>query len=130
MKEHYCTYEQSQALKRLGFIEEVDHIYLRAKKDESFEFADWKVDDANYNKRTRPQLAISAPRLDQAAAWIWDKYKLWIEVTIKAKNDLTLCIVDEYGEVKFIGDGKDSIPNTYIAGIDKALELLGKEVKE
>ena len=126
MKEEYVSYSQAVKLKELGFDWECLYFYpitscLGIKRNCSH--ANFNSFEMSFNCDKYGEI-FSAPRLDQAVAWIWDKYKLWIEVTIKAHNDLTLCIVDEYGGVKFIGDGKDSIPSTYVAGIDKALELL------
>ena len=135
MKEHFCTYEQAINLCEIGFDSEVaTSYYIRAWMD-----APKLVD--RFLALTEAEMydgtdVYPAPRLDQAAAWMreekgWDVY--------------TIPTLGEYGKKKYrwqichwdnpeYGDESRGIFEDYnealSAGIDKALELLGKEVKE
>lgn len=80
IEQDYCGYPLAVALKKAGFDEPCDHIYLRDRNTDKWEFADWKVDDKDYNKRTRPQLAISAPSLWHAQKWLREKKGIAINV--------------------------------------------------
>lgn len=87
MKNDYVSYKLALALKKAGFCESCDHIYLRDRKSNEWEFADWKVDDKDYNKRTRPQLAISAPTLWQAQKWLREVKGIAINVIAHDRSD-------------------------------------------
>ena len=78
MKEHYCTYEQSVALKRLGFDWEV-HGYYYDEFPES-------VAEVSTPINLKPRGMASAPRLDQAAAWLLKKKGYYIELPFTAGN--------------------------------------------
>lgn len=69
MKEHYVSYEQSQALKRLGFAEGTTHYYVKFREDGELKF--WHNSEPdNHNARVSHNDVCSAPRLDQAQAWL------------------------------------------------------------
>lgn len=139
--EDFVTYEQAVKLKELGFNWKCRYFYDERDKlplpftemITSFEgdFKDVTSDTMleDFNKCTG---IYSSPTLAQIQKWLYEKYELWIEVTIKAKNDFTLCIVNNFGSIKFINDKEYTDLRTpeqaLSAGIDKALELL-KEKK-
>ena len=140
----YVSYPVALALKKAGFDWECDHIYLRTNeiadkhaKTYKYEFADWKVDDKDYNKRARPQLAISAPSLWQAQKWLREKKGVLLWVYPDSQP-----IDEEYSEIELTGewwweiDGsvREGSGDTYpsyesalSAGIAAALELIEKE---
>lgn len=131
----YCSYPLSLALKKAGFCESCDHIYLRDRKSDEWEFADWKVDDKDYNKRTRPQLAISAPTLWQAQKWLREKKKIDVLVyncacgylweVSKANNGTGLILFDEKGDDENSGCWT-SYEAALSAGIKSCVENLLK----
>ena len=141
MKEHYCTYEQAVALKRLGFDWDVRGYYTR---DDNFQ----KVREitAHNHNDTQFKGLYSAPRLDQAAAWMRDCKGLHV-----SPDPYLVCDYDTGGSVYYerylwsfelkkipsgdymkVADGGEyeSYEQALSAGISAALELLGKEVKE
>lgn len=139
MKEHYTTYSQAVKLKELGFAEKVNHAYLKKISIEpELSVGDLKEvhskDPKNYNdnrKGTEKGLFFySAPRLDQAAAWLRE---------VKGWDITSIPTLAEYGEKKYrwdichwykpeYGNCSNGIFDTYelalSAGIDAALELL------
>ena len=140
MKEHYVSYEQSVALKRLGFDWEVRGYYTH---DDNFQKVR-EVTALNHNDTKKFKGLLSAPRLDQAAAWLRDKgihisanpymgydvdadgalyneYPLWSFELMKVAN------ADFFDDA---GGNHESYESALSAGLDAALELLGKEVKE
>ena len=153
MKEHYCTYSQAVALKRLGFREEVSYYYT---KEDAPQNQAWLTTSATGNPRDynqprewRNALPLySAPRLDQAAAWLRDckdtiviAEPYW-ECEIEDDSDyLTgkwhfvvwkdgcriLCNFDPNKEDEELWLF-DEYEQALSAGISAALELLGKEV--
>ena len=66
MKEEYVSYEQSQALKRLGFAEPCDTFYNSHLQ--LCRYSDSDVINRNTNGHHTP--SCSAPRLDQAQKWL------------------------------------------------------------
>ena len=127
MTDHYVSYSQAVKLKELGFSEEVTGKYIDCPNDptlfQGMLYQPWNLEDDE----------ILAPRLDQAAAWIRE---------IKGWDITSIPTLAEYGEKKYrwdichwskpeYGDCSNGIFDTYesalSAGIDKALELLGKE---
>lgn len=125
MNEDFVTYEQAKALKELGFDWECDYWYYNLTKYIHFV---GKSDCFDFENMT------PAPTLAQAQKWLYEKYRLWIEVTIKAKNDFTLIIVNNFGSIKFINDKEYTDLKTpeqaLSAGIDQALELLKQQNNE
>ena len=148
MKEHYVSYEQAVVLKRLGFAERTTYEYTEIVEGSGRE--EWDedeqrmmfIEDINYY----PKL-----RLDQAQKWLREvkdiiviaepdwKYEdveihsdyltgKWYFVVWK-DGERVNCNYDPHKE-----DEEIWLLDTYelalSAGIDKALELLGKEVKE
>ena len=127
MKEEYVSYEQSQALKRLGFKEETTHYYVNFKSDGEIKLWSCNPPD-NHNARLSTNEVCSAPRLDQAQKWLRE-VKKWI-----------IYIVPEYDRIRHqclwavkhhpftIASGLTELYTTYelalSAGIDAALELL------
>lgn len=135
MKEHYVSYNQAVALKRLGFDWKCDRSYTDVIKESAREEWDeeecqWStVYDCNYYPK---------PRLDQAAAWMREEKGVLVWATPDKQP-----IDDDYSDVELTGewwwevDGKvreasgDTYPSyesALSAGLDAALELLGKEV--
>lgn len=146
MKEHYVSYECAQALKRLGFAEKVNHAYLKKISIEpEVSVGDLKEvhskDPKNYNDNRKGAekglFFCSAPRLDQAAAWMRGCKGIDVEVTCiihnLSKKDYKVCLCyfsNDLAEYKLVAHGIHSYENALSIGIDKALELSGKEVKE
>jgi len=135
MENDYVSYKLALALKKAGFCESCDRIYLRDRKSNEWEFADWKVDDKDYNKRTRPQLAISAPTLWQAQKWLREKKKIDVLVyncacgylweVSKANNGTGLILFDEKGDDENSGCWT-SYEAALSAGIKSCVENLLK----
>lgn len=143
MKDHYVSFKCAQMLKRLGFKEEVSHYYCHFKSDGEVKIWSTNPPD-NHNARLSTNEVCSAPRLDQAQAWLRDCKGIHV-----SPNPYYICHRDEYGNIyeerylwsfelmrvpsgdyRTIGDGGDyeSYEEALSAGISKALELLGKEV--
>ena len=129
MKEHYVSYECAVALKRLGFDWDVHGYYY-----EDFQA---NVAEVSTPMNLKAPGMVSAPRLDQAAAWIREK-GWYIEVFLNEPHSAYGVQVKEIPPYwrtynitpkKTIKDG-GTYEQALSAGIDKALELLGKEVKE
>lgn len=76
MKENYCTYEQCVALKRLGFDWDVRGYYTH---DDNFQKVR-EVTALNHNDTKKFNGLYSAPRLDQAAAWMREQWGTHISV--------------------------------------------------
>lgn len=130
MKEHYVTYDQAVKLKELGFDWECDHSYLHKAIDKSGNPYLYHVEMRNWNNFNSEVECFSAPRLDQAQAWMRE---------VKGWDITSIPTLAEYGEKKYrwdichwskpeYGDCSDGIFDSYelalSAGIDKALELL------
>lgn len=148
MKEHYCTYEQSVALKRLGFKEETTHYYVNFKSDGEIKLWSCNPPD-NHNSRLSTNEVCSAPRLDQAAAWMREE-KIFVGVNCENFPDAYISDMEPCYFPRIINLSGCSVKSKYwndnlytdepkwfttyeealSAGIDKVLELLGKEVKK
>ena len=95
MNEDFVTYEQGKELKELGFDwMTVCYYDVETKKINPNLSRLFTICYDNWNQYNN---TISAPTLTQTQKWLYEKYDLWIEVTIKAKNDFTLCIVNNFG---------------------------------
>ena len=75
MTDHYVSFVQAKALKLLGFAEKVNHGYyqkIRIETDLSYGNVKevYSKDPKNYNDNRKGIEFYSAPRLDQAAAWL------------------------------------------------------------
>lgn len=138
MTEYYVTFEQAQKLKRLGFDKKVNHGYLKKISIEpevsvgSLKEVHSKV-SKNFNDNRKGAdkgfLFYSAPRQDQAQTWLREEKGIFVGVTY----DNSPTNATPYGyEVKIpmcddrIGYGASEYNYALSAGIDKALELLGK----
>ena len=142
MKEEYVSYECAVKLKELGFDWGVNSCYIINKifniphlqhytNKEKWNTA--KIGGSKY-KYTH----ISAPRLDQAQAWLRDKgihisVNLYMDYDVDADGEL----YNEYpswsfelmdvASAEFMNDAEgkhDSYESALSTGIDKALELL------
>ncbi|MDE5886449.1 MAG: hypothetical protein K2H46_02555 [Muribaculaceae bacterium] len=130
MKEYYVSYEQAVALKRLGFAERTTYEYTEIVEDSGRE--EWDedeqrmmfIEDINYY----PKLC-----LDQAAAWMRDCKVIDIEPRVWLvgnKREYRPYIMPPKCKDYIAYPPEESYEQALSAGIDKALELLGKEVKE
>ena len=145
MKEHYCTYEQAIRLHELGF-DGVDKYYVTESfcygGDPDDYYQEGQIVDeyivyfTNENNEDDYR-GVPAPRLDQAAAWMRDCKGIDVEVSCiiynlnKKAYKACLCYFsNDLAEYKLVAHGIHSYENALSIGIDKALELLGKEVKE
>lgn len=129
MKEHYVTYDQAVKLKEFGFDAECNQYYLCDNND--------TINHTNgaYNHNDNG-LAYSAPRLDQAQAWLREVKEIDVLVfncscgygwEISKANPESrgtgIAIFDDEGEDENSGMWL-SYESALSAGIDKALELL------
>ena len=146
MKEHYVSLDAAQVLKQLGFVEKVNHAYLKKISIEpELSVGDLKEvhskcpKNFNDNRKgiTKGIEFCSAPRLDQAAAWLLKKKGYYIELPFTAGNGLDqrdgyLYTIVGTWSYKTISCYTcfDSPEKALSAGIDELLKLLGKEVKE
>ena len=153
MKEHYVSYEQSVALKRLGFDWKCDHYYefnnnslkestTYSPSPQTFRVSEFwhNFNKYEYDRHGQPfNPEYSAPRLDQAAAWIREVKGIHIAVAPYCKennSDTNICNAEdcfwsmELSSVPFgywlnVSKGEfDTYELALSAGIDKALELL------
>ena len=137
----YVSYELAVKLKAAGFDEPCDHIYMRDRKSDTWEFADWTVEERNYNKRKRPILAISAPTLWQAQKWLRKKWGIHVDACVFSdySTDADGNVCDRWdfwgfdlyavvGGYRMIDDDGeyDSYEQALSAGISAALELIKK----
>ncbi|MDE7180083.1 MAG: hypothetical protein K2N88_02660 [Muribaculaceae bacterium] len=133
MKEHYVSYSQAVALKRLGFKEETTHYYVKFKSDGEVKLWSCNPPD-NHNARLSTNEVCSAPRLDQAQKWLREKKKwhIIVEPRIWEQQVYDFKLWHYYRGYENANRGLDylSYESALSAGIDKALELLGKEIKE
>ena len=151
MTEHYVSMEQAKRLHDLGF-DGVDKYYVTesfcygGNPDDFYqegqmvdEYIVYFINEDNEDDYR----GVPAPRLDQAAAWMRDCKGIDIEVVtllnpvkMNKRYKANLCYFgkDEHGEdyanYKVACLNVHSYENALSIGIDKALELLGKEVKE
>ncbi|MDE5886725.1 MAG: hypothetical protein K2H46_03960 [Muribaculaceae bacterium] len=148
MTEHYVSMEQAKRLHELGF-DGVDKYYVTESfcfnGDPNDYYSEGQLVDAyivyfiNENNEDDYR-GVPAPRLDQAAAWLRDK---GIHISLNPysiSNDR--CDGDNYfwsfelfqvptgGWLKENGGEFESYEQALSAGIDKVLELLGKEKKK
>ena len=154
MKEEYVTYEQSQALKRLGFAEKVNHAYLKKISIEpELSVGDLKEVHSNvpknYNDNRKGAgkglFFYSAPRLDQAQKWLREVKGIHIVVDPYCKennSDTNICNAEdcfwsmELSSVPFgywLNASKGEFDTYELAlssGIDKALELLTDKLND
>lgn len=154
MKEEYVTYEQSQALKRLGFAEKVNHAYLKKISIEpELSVGDLKKvhseDPKNYNDNRKDAgkglFFYSAPRLDQAQKWLREQCGIHISANPYSDTsddaDGNKCDEWHYWSFElmhvpngdFFEDSKgefDSYELALSAGIDAALELLTDKLND
>lgn len=131
MKDHYVTYEQAVKLKELGFDWKCYQYYIRFADDG--EIRRWHASEPdNNNARLSRNEVSSAPRLDQAQAWLREVKGIAINVIAHDGGQYHWCEVYlpnfkedgyrwwEYREHPLM----DSFEEALSAGIDKALELL------
>lgn len=83
----YCSYQLSVQLKACGFDEPCDRVYMRDRQSDTWDLTDWMVEERDYNKRTRPIYAISAPRLYAAQRWLREKKGIAINVIAHDASD-------------------------------------------
>ena len=122
MKEEYVTYEQAVKLKELGFDwETYDYYYGKNRK-----FHQSIPLDHNGNDGGRKE-CCSAPRLDQAAAWLREEKGIFVGVTY----DNNMSNYNPYGfrvQIPMCNDrsalGFHEYNHALSAGIDAALRLL------
>ena len=149
MKEHYVSYSQAVALKRLGFKERCNAFYWTS--DREFEEQN-RIIHANSNHCTT---VVMAPKLDQAAAWMREHWGIHISVNphLDYSDDADGRRCDEWHfwafELMNVESGRviddsdveyESYEEALSAGISaflesleeeiRANEFLGKEVKE
>ncbi|MDE5885978.1 MAG: hypothetical protein K2H46_00135 [Muribaculaceae bacterium] len=133
IKEKYVSYDQAVALKRLGFAEKISHYYVHFRTGE---IKLWRSKSlCDHNKYTSPNDVCSAPRIDQAAAWMRDCKELHVLPRLENVNKPDyVCIVTlmRKESIRITDDDRyfPDYESALSAGLDAALELLGKEVKE
>ena len=153
MKEEYVTYECAVKLKELGFAEKVNHGYLKKICIEpKLSVGDLKEVHSkvpkNYNDNRKGAekglFFYSAPRLDQAAAWLREVKGIHISVNPYMGYDVDADgeLYNEYPSWGFelmdvasadfmndAGGNHTSYELALSAGIDAALELLTLNTK-
>ena len=139
MKEHYCTYEQSVKLKELGFDWKVNNYYTNGYANHDPEditkIVRFHYDSPNNHNRVISAYGpcYSAPRLDQAAAWMRNCKGIDIEMRvfyIGNKRVYRPYIMPHNRKDYIAYPPVGSYESALEYGISTALELLGKEVKE
>ena len=121
MKEEYVTYEQSQALKRLGFRDEVFGYY-----DEFGRLGVQAQTDYNVNW----DYFISAPTLSHAQKWLREVKGIHVEPHFQYGTIFKVVIQSETKYLyKTLDKGYDTYELALSAGIDAALELLTNKLK-
>lgn len=78
MKETYTTYEQAQALKRLGFDWKCNHYWCNGDGGPVLLKT---IDENNFNYENWSLPAYSVPTLNIAAKWLRDKKGIFVGVT-------------------------------------------------
>lgn len=142
MTEFYVTFEMAQKMKRLGFDKKVNHAYLKKISIEP----ELRVGilkeihskcPKNYNDNRKGadkgQMFYSAPRLDQAAAWMREVKEIDIEPRVwfvGNKREYRPYVMPPKCKDYIAYPPEDSYEKALESGISMALELLGKEVKE
>ena len=117
MKEECVTYEQAQALKRLGFRDEVFGYY-----DEFGRLGINTQTDYNVNW----DYFISAPTLSHAQKWLRENHCLSVEpiCNMVRQWNVNVCEIDNFGTAVYSKMNLDTYELALSAGIDAALELL------
>ena len=116
MKEECVTYEQAQALKRLGFRDEVFGYY-----DEFGRLGINTQTDYNVNW----DYFISAPTLSHAQKWLREVKGIHVEPHFQYGTIFKVVIQSETKYLyKTLDKGYDTYELALSAGIDVALELL------
>lgn len=136
MKEHYVTYDQAAKLKELGFDEPCEYCYnpdqklLKVKTSAQSP----QVTNNRYLDEIANRMA-TAPRLDQAQAWLREVKGIHISLNpYSISSDrydgdnyfwsFELFEVPSGGWLKINGGGFDTYDLALSAGIDAALDLL------
>ena len=158
MKEHYVSMDQAKRLHELGF-DGVDKYYVTesfcygGNPDDYYQEGqlvdEYIVYFTNENNEDDYR-GVPAPRLDQAAAWMRDCKKIFVGVNCENFPDAYLSDMEPCYFPRIINLPGCSVKSKYwndnlytdepnwfttyeealSAGIGKALELLGREVKE
>ena len=124
MKEAYVTYEQSQALKRLGFSEETTHYYVNFKSDGEIKLWSRNPPD-NHNARLSINEVCSSPRLDQAQKWLREVNGIHVEPRLQYGTIFKVVVQSETRFLyKTFENGYNSYESALSAGIDAALKFL------
>ncbi|MDE7466138.1 MAG: hypothetical protein K2M59_06920 [Muribaculaceae bacterium] len=146
MKEEYVSYECAIKLKELGFSEKVNHGYSRKMRIEpDLSYGNIKEvhskDPKNYNDNRKGvgkgHFFYSAPRLDQAVAWLRSKGMFLMINPRYYQGDAKWCfIVQPLDDIsrqyrsECCGRLFDTYEFALSAGIDKALGLLTDKLNE
>ena len=126
MKKEFCTYEQSLALKELGFNETCFSMY---NKDDNGELYESEGFYYNYNGyKAEAVLGITlAPLIQQAFRFFREKYCLYQVIHIKY-DGIWSCFIYKNKDGKCALDGFKTYEEAEQACLDKLIELA-KESK-
>lgn len=129
MKKYFANYNQSIALKELGFDEPCFGVFYLNPENKTWEpFR--TIEESNHNKSN---FSISRPLIGQVFDWIRTKYKyyFWIEPCSQHKifhfnitcspSSFTYCTIDE---TKPNAGGFKSYEEAESACIDKLIEIV------
>jgi hypothetical protein len=121
MENEFTTYEQSLALKELGFNEPCFSIYY--SKDKSFSWHHHKDHTNDEPMLDNGEFNISAPLYQQAFRWFREKYKLVAAITVENDDfDYTIYIPweikEEHDSTRFT-----SYEEAEQACLDKLIEI-------
>ena len=128
--EEYVTYQQAVKLKQLGF-----NWLCRTWYKREGEFYDQAI-PGNVNSSPRTQRIMpesaSAPTQAVAMRWLRKVHKISIEPICNtvAQWNVNVCTICVCGEILWGKIGLDTYEAALSAGIDAALELIGKEEEE
>lgn len=140
MKEDYCNYDLSLALKACGFDEPCDSYYNKTYASDD-EYWHTKREEAYNWNGLDSDCQISAPTLWHAAKWLREKYGLHVVglPCMDSASDADGQVCDEWqfwffdimqvSTARFLVDGEgqfDSYEQALSEGIKSAIELIKK----
>ena len=130
--EEYVTFRQAVKLKALDFDWECNRYY---SKEDAADGTVWEYPNhtyENFNDGSFGSNSVSAPTQAVAMRWMREVHKISIEPICNtvAQWNVNVCTICVCGEILWGKIGLDTYEAALSAGIDAALELIGKEEEE